>query len=157
MTVKTTSAKETQDFGAELAKKLVPGTVVCLYGDLGAGKTTLVQGIAKGLGIKKRLVSPTFILARRYKVKNQKSKIKITSQNSKINYLWHVDLYRLNDLDEARAIGIEELMSDPTNILLIEWPEQAESILPAKRWEIKLRTISQGEREIVVKLIGRPS
>lgn len=132
--IKTTSAAETQDFGAEFAKRLSPGVVVCLYGDLGAGKTTLVQGIARGLGIKKRLISPTFILVRRYKLS--------------IGYLYHIDLYRLQNVDEVKAIGIEELLADPTNILLIEWPERIESLLPKRYWKVQLKTIDEKTRSI---------
>lgn len=134
MMIKTTSAAETQDFGAQLAKRLSPGVVVCLYGDLGAGKTTLVQGIARGLGVKKRLISPTFILVRRYKLS--------------IGYLYHIDLYRLQNVDEVKAIGIEEMLADPTNILLIEWPERIENLLPKRYWKVQLETIDEKTRSI---------
>ena len=126
----TTSAKQTQAFGQEFAKNLAEGAVVCLRGDLGAGKTTLVQGIAKGLGVARKINSPTFIIARRY------------------HRLWHVDLYRLNSLDEAKAMGIEEILEDKDRIILIEWPAKIESLLPRKRWEIKLEHVSENERKI---------
>ncbi len=124
----TKSIKETQNFGEEFAKEIKDGGVVCLYGDLGAGKTTLVQGIARGLGIKKRVISPTFIIIRNY------------------DRLYHIDLYRL---DDAKTLGLEELWSDPANILLIEWPERAETILPKNRWNIKLTTLPDGTHEII--------
>lgn len=144
--IKTTSAAETQDFGAQLAKRLSPGVVVCLYGDLGAGKTTLVQGIAKGLRIKKRLISPTFILARKYLLKAKGLRLKA-------KYLWHIDLYRLQNISEAKAIGIEELLADQTSILLIEWPEKIESMLPKNRWNIRLEMVGENKRRIIYEAL----
>lgn len=147
----TKSAGETQRLGEKLAKKIAGGGVVCLYGDLGAGKTTLVQGIAKGLGIKRRVISPTFILVRQYKLPIPPDSNKYKIQNTE--YLYHIDLYRLQDINEAKAIGIEELLADPTNILLIEWPEKIESVLPKNRWEIYLKSVGETEREINVKRV----
>lgn len=147
MVTTTKSTRETQKFGQEFAKKIAGGgslpaggQVVCLYGDLGAGKTTLVQGIAKGLGIKKRIISPTFVLIRRYQIPDTR-------------YLYHIDLYRLQSIQEAKNIGIEELLAEPTNILLIEWPEKIESALPQKRWEIRLESIGETEREITYETL----
>lgn len=130
MTTITHSPSQTQSLGKKLAQNFVDGTVVCLRGNLGAGKTTLVQGIAKGLGIKRRISSPTFIIVRRYP------------------RFWHIDLYRLTSLEEARAVGIEEILEDKTGVILIEWPEKIEEILPKKRWEIKMEIISEKDREI---------
>lgn len=124
----TKSIKETQNFGKEFAAQIKGGGVVCLYGDLGAGKTTLVQGIARGLGIKKRVNSPTFVLIRQYK------------------NIYHVDLYRL---ESAKELGLEELWENPSNIILIEWPEIIESILPKNHWKIYLKTLQDGNHEII--------
>ncbi len=148
----TESAKETQEFGERFADKVKSGGVVCLYGDLGAGKTTFVQGVAKGLGVKARIVSPTFILVRRYDLRSQISNHKSTLQKLKPNYLWHVDLYRLANVEEARGVGIEEVISDPNNIVFIEWPEKVEEILPRKHWAVRMRTVSENEREIEIRL-----
>lgn len=135
MVHKTNSKEETQKIGEELGEKLKSGGVVCLYGEMGAGKTTLTQGIAKGLGVKQNIISPTFILMRRYEVEDR--------------FLYHVDLYRLNDLDEVKGLGIEEIMNDPKNIVIIEWPEKLESLLP-KHSKVKLKALSEGEREIEI-------
>lgn len=150
ITKTTKSAAETQKFGEEFAQKIKDGGVVCLFGDLGAGKTTLVQGIARGLGIRQRITSPTFIVVRRYELKNQNSKIKNTSQKSKVKYLWHIDLYRLNNIKEIKVLGIEELWQDTNNILLIEWPEKIKSALPQNRWVVKLKQAGENRREITV-------
>ncbi len=135
MVHKTRSKEETQKLGEELAVQIKNGGIVCLYGDLGAGKTTLTQGIAKGLGVGQNIISPTFILMRRYELRE--------------NFLYHVDLYRLNDLEEVKGLGIEEIMDDPKNVVIIEWPEKIESLLP-KHSKVKLKTVSEGEREIEI-------
>lgn len=130
MTQITRSVVETRKFGQEFAKKLRHGGVVCLFGELGAGKTTLIQGIARGLGIKQRIISPTFIIARKY------------------DNFWHIDLYRLKSLAEAQAVGIEEILSDPKNIMVIEWPEEILKILPKHYYEVRIKILNETEREI---------
>jgi tRNA threonylcarbamoyladenosine biosynthesis protein TsaE len=127
MKIKTKSAKQTREYGKKLAKKIAGGGTVCLSGDLGAGKTTLVQGVAEGLEIKKRINSPTFIVARNYR-----------------NF-WHIDLYRVPD---GQGLGLEDIFSDSKNIVLIEWPEKITHLLPKHYWEIKITTVSETEREI---------
>lgn len=127
----TKTAQQTRNFGKKLAKKIKTGGVVCLYGDLGAGKTTLVQGIAQGLGIKKRLVSPTFVIMRQY------------------GNLYHLDLYRLNNLEEIKALGIGEIWQDKKNILVIEWPEKIEKILPENKLVIRLKLLKNNTHEII--------
>lgn len=136
----TKSAAQTQKVGEEISQKIKNGGVVCLYGDLGAGKTTLVQGIARGLGIKKRVNSPTFVLMRQYAIKKDHPFL------SRQNMLYHIDLYRL---DNAKTLGLEELWGDPKNILVIEWPEKIEKFLPKNHWKIKLKTLSDGSHEII--------
>ncbi len=143
----TSSARETRKLGSEFARKIKSGGVVALYGDLGVGKTTFVQGVAEGLGIKSRLVSPTFVITRRYLL----SVIRCV----KLAYLWHVDLYRLTSVDDIKAVGIEELWQDPKNIVLIEWPEKIEGFLPEKRWEIGITTEGENTREILITRIGK--
>jgi tRNA threonylcarbamoyladenosine biosynthesis protein TsaE len=132
----TRSKEETQRFGEELAKELSDGGIICLYGEMGSGKTTLTQGISKGLGIKQNIVSPTFILMRRYEAGEK--------------FIYHIDLYRLNDLSEAKGLGIEEILSNPKNIVIIEWPEMAETLIPKKHTKVKIKALSEGEREIEI-------
>lgn len=117
MRLKTKTAFETRAIGQKLAEKVKNGGVIALYGRLGAGKTTLVQGLAKGLGINQRIVSPTFIIIRRY------------------NHFWHIDLYRIDDVSN---LGIEEILSDKKNIVAIEWPDKIEKILPPGTLKIYL-------------------
>lgn len=132
----TKSARETFELGQKLADSLSHGGIAALYGELGAGKTTFVQGVARGLGIKQRIISPTFIFIRHYHLP------------SKIYHLYHVDLYRINSLDDAKGLGLEEILSDPHNIVLIEWPEKIKEILPQKRTEIYFQYLEKNEREI---------
>ncbi len=166
MVITTKSVAQTQKFGEKFAQKIAGGgslsagrRIVCLFGGLGAGKTTLVQGIARGLGIKKRIISPTFVIVRRYKI-NNKRKDQTKDRSSEIKgkkkekgsegYLWHIDLYRLNTVEEIKDLGIEELWQDPGNILLIEWPEKIVNILPENRWNVRLEAVSERERRIEV-------
>lgn len=132
----THSRDETKELGRKLAKKLASGGVLCLYGDLGAGKTTLVQGLAAGLGVKDRIISPTFILVRRYSIPAGK-------------FFYHVDLYRLNSPEELAGIGLSELWSEPGNVVAIEWPAKAAATLPKKRTEVYLETVGENERKVI--------
>lgn len=141
VTVKTKSAGETQKFGEEFAKDLEGGGVVFLYGELGAGKTTFVQGLARGLGIKKRIVSPTFILARWYPLPRG-------------NFFWHVDLYRLTDPREIEGLGLPEIAKEKNNIMVVEWPEKIAGLLMGEHWEMKFRQISELEREIKYEIVS---
>lgn len=127
----TKTAQETRNYGKKLAEKIKNGGVVCLYGDLGAGKTTLVQGIAKGLGIKQKITSPTFVIMRQY------------------SNLYHLDLYRLNSFEEIKILGVEEIWQNKNNILVIEWPEKIEKILPKNRLVIYLKLLENNTHEIM--------
>lgn len=134
--LKTKSKEETQKIGEGIAQKIKAGGVVCLFGELGAGKTTLTQGIAKGLGVKQNIISPTFILMRRYETGDR--------------FFYHVDLYRLNDSQEVRGLGIDEIVSNPENIVIVEWPEKIVDTLPRRATKIYLKSISEEEREIEI-------
>jgi tRNA threonylcarbamoyladenosine biosynthesis protein TsaE len=113
----TKNAQELQFLGVQLAKKRRTGRLFLLSGPLGAGKTTFAQGYAKGLGIKKRLVSPTFSLVNIYPIPRSKHRCV------------HVDLYRIKSAHELRPLDIHDLLSDKNAIILIEWPEKFPSLL----------------------------
>lgn len=140
---------ETKKIGEEFGKNLKKGYVICLYGNLGAGKTTFVQGMAKGLGIERRIISPTFVILRSYKIKNQKSKVKIASQNLKVFY--HIDLYRIENEKEIEGLGLEEILNDKNSIVAIEWPEKLGSKLPKIRTDIYFENIDRDVRQIIWK------
>lgn len=148
-TVTTQSAQETQDLGKKLATDLLETnregkapTILCLYGDLGSGKTTFVQGFAKGLGISSRILSPTFIIVRRYPFQRK-------------GFFYHLDLYRIVSKHDLGRLGVAELFTDPNSFVLVEWAEKLESFLPKKRLDIQflvpdkkdLRTITMKNYE----------
>ncbi len=106
------SPSETQELGKKLAANL-RGKVVALYGELGSGKTNFVQGLAAGLGIKKRILSPTFIFIRPYREEN----------------FFHIDLYRLEKEEEVTGLGLEEILAEKDATITIEWPEKVAGLL----------------------------
>lgn len=128
---------ETKKTAENLVKKLKNGDILALYGDLGGGKTTFVQGLAKGLGIKKRIISPTFVIIRSYKVgfKN----------------FYHIDLYRVEDKKDLESLGIMEIINNPENIVVIEWAEKLEKFLPKKR--INIYFTYEGEEKRKIRII----
>lgn len=142
----TNSYGGTQILGEDLAQKLSGGDVVLLYGDLGAGKTTFMQGLSKGLGITHRIISPTFIIVRKYDITNNQYPI------SNIKALYHIDLYRTETDADLEGIGLSEILSDKEAIVAIEWPEKMHN-LPKKRWEVHLKWLSENERNISIKYL----
>lgn len=127
----TKSAKETARVGEELARYLASreeGHILCLYGQLGSGKTTFTQGFARGLGITSRLLSPTFIIVRRYQIPKKEM------------FLYHVDLYRLNKASEMEEIGIPEIFADLASYTVVEWAERLGYLMPRKRVDIHFTT-----------------
>jgi len=138
MEIITQNAQETQKLGEKIGRDLNSGKIsskiLCLYGDLGSGKTTFLQGLAKGLGIKRRVVSPTFVFMKQYKPS-----------------FYHVDLYRVNNVKEAKGLGLEELFNDSQSIVALEWAERIKEILPKKRIDIYFDYISENQRKINFK------
>lgn len=117
------SVEETWALARQFAAELKPGDVVCLEGDLGAGKTTFTQGLAAALGVAGRVTSPTFCLVQEHRrvEKWESGKVPLL--------LVHMDLYRLRGEDDVLAIGWEDYLSEGA-ILVVEWPERAGSLIP---------------------------
>lgn len=137
------SPQETIAFGAKLAKCLRPGMVVGLVGGLGSGKTTLIQGIASGLGVQRKEVkSPTFVIFHIYKGRFP---------------VYHFDLYRLEKTKELEVIGFDEFVSDPEAVALIEWAERGESLIPADYLEVRLKHKGEAKREFKIAAHGPKS
>ena len=109
------SLQETEAFAQELLQK-IKTNVVGLYGDLGSGKTALTKSIAKHLGVTEEITSPTFVIAKFYKGKERN--------------LVHIDAYRLEHFSELESLGFKEWAADPKNLVVIEWPEKVQEILP---------------------------
>lgn len=114
---------ETEEVAEALLGILAAGsteaTVVGLSGDLGAGKTTLVQALAQGLGVQETVVSPTFVIAKFYDTTHDTWK-----------KLIHIDAYRIEDPKELEVLGWKDMLSDPNTLLIVEWPERIKDILP---------------------------
>jgi tRNA threonylcarbamoyladenosine biosynthesis protein TsaE len=121
---RSVEAEETRAIGERLAGLLEPGDVLILWGELGAGKTTLVQGIARGLGISDHVASPTFTLVREYA-----GRLPVT----------HADVFRLERVQDVIDLGLDE-MAGADGVLLVEWGDAVEDLLPPDRLRIELTT-----------------
>ncbi len=142
MEVKTASPKETQKVGEKIAKELQAGDVIALYGDLGTGKTVLVQGIARGLKIKRKITSPTFVFMRSYPFSIKKTPLTF----------YHLDLYRGEENADFRALGLSDVFTDDA-IIVLEWAEKIKNSLPKKRLEITIEKINENKRKIKVRRV----
>lgn len=130
---------QTKGLARDLISQLKVPTVLALVGDLGAGKTTFVQGLAEGLEIKKRVLSPTFVFLRSYKL-----------QINKFKTFHHFDLYRCASLADVKNIGLLEILEEKDSLVAIEWPEIAKDLLPEHTKWIKIKKINDSEREIEI-------
>ncbi len=128
----------TMEIARRMGGLLKPGDVLCLYGELGAGKTCFVQGLARGMGITSRVNSPTFTIVKEY---------------PGVPPLYHFDVYRLANIEELIDIGFDEYIAGD-GVCVIEWADKIETALPADRLDIKLNASSPGEREIVLLAHG---
>ncbi len=134
------SPEQTRRIGRRLGGALQPGDVVCLQGDLGAGKTTFVQGVAQGWGSQDAVSSPTFILVNVYRRADEAQ-------------LFHMDAYRLDSASEAEELDLEAMLSQGP--LLIEWPERIGGLVPGERLWIHLEHVDDEEREMNFKATGK--
>lgn len=136
----TSSEKETIALGKKLAKDLVGGQVFGLVGNLGAGKTCFIKGVAEGLKIKSTITSPTFVLMKVYPVKNNKT----------IKQLVHVDAYRLKNVKSWAAIGLDEYLQSKDSVVIIEWAEKIKKLLPIDAGFIGLEHLEANKRRILI-------
>ena len=122
------SLQDTQKIAKKIAKDLVKnsGSVLALYGNLGSGKTTFTQFLAKALGVKEKILSPTFVIMKTYK-RDTNTRIHANDTN-RIRNLVHIDTYRLNSAKDLTSLGLKDLLKDKENILVIEWPEKVEKL-----------------------------
>ena len=140
----TNNFQETQVAGQSLAGKILAAgpqktaVVLGLKGELGAGKTTFLQGFAKGLGIKEGINSPTFVIMKRFMIYDLRFK----------NF-YHFDCYRVNDPEEMLPLGFKEIISNPENIVAIEWPEKIAGLLPKNVVPTTFSHMSEQRREIL--------
>jgi len=124
---------ETQKFGAEFSAQIREGGILCLEGELGAGKTTFTQGLLKGLGCEGPFTSPTFVLMKKYE-----------------ENIYHLDAYRIDEtnLDD---LGWDELIADKKNIIIVEWPERIQKRIPGRARWMHFEWIDENKRKIDFK------
>lgn len=132
MVTETQSHQETIKLGQKIASILKPGDILALFGQLGAGKTTLIQGIAQGLGVKDYVTSPTFILINEYQGRLP---------------FYHIDLYRLEDPLQIEELGIDEYY-EKGGVVVIEWAERLGDLLPEGARQIKIEVVDENKRKI---------
>lgn len=136
------TAQLARDFvNKELAEKSSRAKIITLIGELGSGKTTFVQEIARALGIEETVISPTFVIERVYKIPKGEHPFK---------HLAHIDAYRLESSDELATLGWDELIKDPHTLLFIEWAERVESAVPNDAIEITFSTLDENTRKITI-------
>ncbi|EKE21898.1 MAG: hypothetical protein ACD_7C00096G0015 [uncultured bacterium] len=136
----TNSADETRDLGKKMASNCKGGEVICLKGDLGAGKTTFSQGFLRELGAEGALTSPTFVVMKQYAIKKNVLNLKS---------IYHIDTYRVGSKD-ILDLGWEEIIKDKQNIVLVEWPEKIKDILPEYSIWINFEIVDEKSRKISV-------
>ena len=150
------SLEETQKIANDFVNSLPQGeslgaTVVGLYGELGAGKTTLTQMIAKTLGISDIVTSPTFVIEKIYPIRTDRSdnvQHSVLNKMNKFHHLVHIDAYRIDKSEELIHLGWKEIISDQNNLILIEWPERVADIMP-EHIKINLKTLeNENSREL---------
>ena len=134
------SPEQTRRIGLRLGSALQVGDVICLQGDLGAGKTTFVQGIAQGWGSLDSVSSPTFIIVNMYRRGDEAR-------------LFHMDAYRLDSTSEAEELDLDSMMAQGP--LLVEWPERMNGLIPDERLWVSLEYINEEEREMKFKASGK--
>jgi len=143
----TTTPWQTKKLGEILAREVLKtesqkrALVINLEGDLGGGKTTFLQGFAKGLGIKEKILSPTFIIMRKFKIQNPKSKF---------GNFYHVDCYRIEKPKEILDLGFKGIVSGSRNIVAIEWADRIRKIIPKGALSLQFEFINKNKRKITI-------
>ena len=135
--METASAEETQEVAARLTAELPAGAVVCLHGDLGAGKTCFVQGLARAIGVRRPVGSPTFTLINEYRGTRG---------------LAHIDLYRIRGAADAFGLGVEDYLEHFDGIVAIEWAERLGELLPEGCLHVRLEPGPSGEESRCIRI-----
>ncbi len=142
----TNTARETRSLGKDLAEKILKTKiktktqVLALRGELGGGKTTFLQGFAKGLGIRQKILSPTFVILKKFKIKHTNFKL-----------FFHIDCYRIKKPKEILDLGFKEIVSDFKNIVVVEWAKRIEKILPPNTIFIDFEFHNKNKRKIIIQ------
>lgn len=137
----SSSSEKTKKLGEKLAKEIIKrplqkkAFIIGLRGELGGGKTTFLQGFARGLGVKEKILSPTFVILRKFKIRPRS--------------FYHIDCYRIGKPKELLSLGFKEIVSDPQNIIAIEWADQIKKIMPRNAVWVRFEFISGKRRKII--------
>ncbi|MDP2967573.1 MAG: tRNA (adenosine(37)-N6)-threonylcarbamoyltransferase complex ATPase subunit type 1 TsaE [bacterium] len=147
----TKNPNQTKKLGEALAKKILKtrprkgAFIIGLEGDLGGGKTVFLQGFAKGLKIKEKILSPTFIIMRRFRIR---------ANSRKFADFYHIDCYRIRRPKEILELSFKEIISNSKNLVAVEWADRIRKILPKNVLILKFEFINRNTRKIVLKLIN---
>lgn len=133
------SEKETERIARAFAGRIGKGEIIALYGELGAGKTVFVRAVARSLGIREKVTSPTFIILKSYPLPGKKTKFN------------HLDLYRFDSPEDFQSLDFTEIINNPRDITFIEWAEKAETILPLNRINVRIAYAGDNRREIAIE------
>jgi len=150
MIIRTSSGEELQSAAADFVRTLAPmpsATVVTLSGDLGAGKTTFAQGIAKALGVAEAVTSPTFVIEKVYPIRDAPHSNGAGELQSGFKRLIHIDAYRLSGAQQLEVLKWDELLKDAGNLIVLEWPEKVAEAIP--EWAVALRFDIDGDGRII--------
>lgn len=153
-TVITKSGREMEQEAGRLAEQFLRAlpekrkraTVVALEGELGAGKTTFTRGWLRELGVKRKINSPTFVLMKRYGLDTSKQSL---GTRAGIKNVYHLDAYRLRDSEDLEQLNFKEILSDPENLVLVEWPERVRDVVPRRAKKIKFEHLEGDGRRII--------
>ncbi|MEO0080256.1 MAG: tRNA (adenosine(37)-N6)-threonylcarbamoyltransferase complex ATPase subunit type 1 TsaE [candidate division WOR-3 bacterium] len=128
MVFHTAEAAATVELGRSLGTLLAPGQVVAFYGELGSGKTTMIKGVALGLGVRETVKSPSFVIITEYQGRMP---------------VYHIDLYRITGPQELDALGLDSYLAG-SGVCLVEWAERAQNLLPPETIQVRLKVENQG-------------
>ena len=144
-------SKKTEDtfgLGKKIGQKLFAGAVIALEGDLGGGKTTFTKGLARGLGIKEEITSPSFTLEKIYQILRPKTQDPLTN-------LYHFDFYRIDNPKDMVNYELIEALEYPAGIVVVEWAEKIEAELPKEKLVVKFEYVREDKREIILRANGQ--
>ncbi len=117
--------------------------IISLEGNLGSGKTEFMKGVGECLKIKKDIFSPTFLIMKRFPLKN-KSKF--------FENLWHLDCYRIKNIKEIKTLGFKDIVNDKKNLIFVEWGNKIKTLFPKNYWRIKFKIIDRNKRLLIFKI-----
>ncbi|MBI5713072.1 MAG: tRNA (adenosine(37)-N6)-threonylcarbamoyltransferase complex ATPase subunit type 1 TsaE [Chloroflexi bacterium] len=137
----THSPAQTYQLGQQLGAMTREGDLICLCGELGAGKTTLASGIGNGWGAREIVNSPTFVFVNEY-------------SDSRGRRLYHIDAYRLRDAADSQSIALDDLLNDPHGAVMIEWAERVQEVLPNEYLQIDLVAVDDQTRQVKLEARG---